>query len=34
MIFWMLFGVILLLVIALSAGVIVYQGARWFGIGV
>jgi len=31
---WTLFGVVLLLVIALSAGVIVYQGARWFGIGV
>ncbi|MGD8999800.1 MAG: ferrous iron transport protein B [Granulosicoccaceae bacterium] len=31
---WTLFGVLLLLVIALSAGVIVYQGARWLGIGV
>lgn len=31
---WTLFGVALLLVIALSAGVIVYQGACWIGIGV
>ena len=31
---WTLFGVLLLLLIALSAGVIVYQGARWLGIGV
>jgi len=31
---WTLFGVLLLLVIALSAGVIVYQGAKWLGIGV
>ena len=31
---WTLFGVFLLLVIALSAGVIVYQGAKWLGIGV
>ena len=31
---WTLFGVTLLLVIALSAGVIIYQGAHWFGIGV
>jgi ferrous iron transport protein B len=31
---WTLFGVGMLLVIALSAGVIVYQGARWLGIGV
>jgi ferrous iron transport protein B len=31
---WPLFGVLLLLVIALSAGVIVYQGARWLGVGV
>lgn len=30
---WTLFGVFLLLVIALSAGVVVYQGARWLGIG-
>jgi ferrous iron transport protein B len=28
---WTLFGVLLLLVIALSAGVIVYQGALWLG---
>ena len=31
---WTLFGVLLLLVIALSAGVILYQGAKWLGIGV
>jgi ferrous iron transport protein B len=31
---WTLFGVLLLLLIALGAGVIVYQGARWLGIGV
>ena len=31
---WTLFGVLLLLLIALSAGVIVYQGAKWLGIGV
>ena len=31
---WTLFGVFLLLVIALSAGVILYQGAKWLGIGV
>jgi ferrous iron transport protein B len=31
---WTLFGVLLLMLIALSAGVIVYQGARWLGIGV
>jgi ferrous iron transport protein B len=31
---WTLFDVLLLLVIALSAGVIVYQGASWLGIGV
>jgi ferrous iron transport protein B len=30
---WTLFGVFLLMVIALSAGVMVYQGARWLGIG-
>ena len=30
---WTLFGVLMLLVIALSAGVVVYQGARWLGIG-
>lgn len=30
---WTLFGVLLLLVIALSAGVIVYQGAKWLGVG-
>jgi ferrous iron transport protein B len=31
---WTLFDVILLLVIALTAGMIVYQGARWLGLGV
>lgn len=31
---WTLFGVTLLLVIALIAGVIVYQGANWLGFGV
>ena len=31
---WTLFGVLLLLLIALGAGVIVYQGAKWLGIGV
>jgi ferrous iron transport protein B len=31
---WTLFGVLLLLLIALGAGVIMYQGARWLGIGV
>ena len=31
---WTLFGVLLLLVIALSAGVIVYQGAQWLKMGV
>jgi len=31
---WTLFGVLLLLLIALSAGVTVYQGAKWLGIGV
>lgn len=31
---WTLFGVLLLLLIALSAGVIMYQGSRWLGIGV
>ena len=31
---WTLFGVLLLLLIALSAGVIVYQGSKWLGIGV
>ncbi|MEN8688190.1 MAG: ferrous iron transport protein B, partial [Desulfuromonadales bacterium] len=31
---WTLFGVLLLLLIALSAGVIVYQSAKWLGIGV
>jgi ferrous iron transport protein B len=31
---WTLFSVVLLLAIALSAGVAVYQGARWLGIGV
>jgi len=31
---WTLFGVLLLLLIALSAGMIVYQGAKWLGIGV
>jgi len=31
---WTLFGVMLLLVIAISAGIIVYQGAVWLGIGV
>ncbi len=31
---WTLFGVLLLLLIALSAGVIVYQGAKWLGVGV
>jgi ferrous iron transport protein B len=31
---WTLFGVFLLLLIALSVGVIVYQGAKWLGIGV
>jgi ferrous iron transport protein B len=30
---WTLFGVFLLLVIALSAGMVVYQGAKWLGIG-
>jgi ferrous iron transport protein B len=30
---WTLFSVLLLLVIALSAGVIVYQLAQWLGIG-
>jgi len=31
---WILFSVILLLTIALSAGVLVYQGAYWLGIGI
>ena len=31
---WTLFGVLLLLLIALSVGVIVYQGAKWLGVGV
>ena len=31
---WTLFGVLLLLLIALSAGVILYQAAKWLGIGV
>jgi len=31
---WTLFGVTLLLVIALLAGVMVYQGANWLGLGV
>lgn len=31
---WTLFGVLLLLLIALCVGVIVYQGAKWLGIGV
>jgi ferrous iron transport protein B len=31
---WTLFGMVLLLVIALSIGVIVYQGALWLQIGV
>lgn len=31
---WTFFGVGLLLVIAIGAGVITYQGARWMGIGV
>ena len=30
---WTLFGVGLLLLIAFGAGVIVYQGARWLGVG-
>lgn len=30
---WTLFGVALLLAIALAAGVAVYQGARWLGLG-
>lgn len=31
---WTLFGVSLMLAIALGAGVMVYQGARWLGLGV
>lgn len=31
---WTLFGVGLLLLIAMSAGIVVYQGAAWLGIGV
>ncbi len=31
---WTLFGVSLMLAIALGAGVMVYQGARWLGVGV
>jgi ferrous iron transport protein B len=31
---WTLFGVVLLLAIALAAGLLVYQGAVWVGMGV
>jgi ferrous iron transport protein B len=31
---WTLFGVLLLLAIALGAGVVAYQSARWLGVGV
>lgn len=31
---WTLFGVLLLLLIAMLAGVAIYQGARWLGVGV